>query len=359
MRVDLLRIRNLRNIEDAEIQPGKGMNLFFGKNGAGKTSVIEGIYLLGRGRTFRGVSAGPVIFEGRDSLEVFAKARKNGGESKSIGISQTRIDTTIRVDGENIRKLSELARGIPIQIITTQSHDLFDRGPGMRRRFMDWGLFHVEHLYQSWYSRYKRVLDQRNATLKQGRGNTAVWNDQLQENGLTVHGYRKRYVNELVPLFTRVLAEFFNIEDLSVEYYPGWPRDEDFGEALLSSYAQDVKRGHTGVGVHKADLRLRIGKNQINNIISRGQLKIVASSMLISQAILLTEKTGESPIILFDDISAELDKDNLHRLLGLLSRYRFQVFLNSTENILDNPITSTLGDSRMFHVEHGNLTLVK
>ena len=201
MKIELLRVKNLRNLEAVEICPGPGINLFFGRNGAGKTSVLEAIYLLGRGRTFRGVSGGPVISESRDSLEVFARAVEEEGKAKAIGLWKNKSETKIKLDGAYINKLSELARRVPLQIIATQSHDLLLKGPGMRRRFMDWGLFHVEHRYQTWYSRYKRILEQRNASLKQGKGETGVWDEQLQENGEKIHEFRDRYVSELIPLF--------------------------------------------------------------------------------------------------------------------------------------------------------------
>ncbi len=356
MKIDLLRVKNLRNLEDVEIYPGPRFNFFFGRNGAGKTSIMEAIYLLGRGRTYRGVSAGPVISEGRDAVEVFARAVREEGEARSIGVWKNKKETRIKLDGAYVNRLSELARRVPLQMIATQSHDLFLKGPGVRRRFLDWGLFHVEHNYQAWFSRYKRILEQRNALLKQGGGDTHIWDEQLKENGQRVHEIREQYIGELIPVFKGLVNSFFHREDLTVEYYPGWRVQDDYLRTLRASLSADLKKGFTGVGIHKADLRVKIGKEGAESIVSRGQQKILVSSLLVAQAILLKQKTGDTPVILFDDVSAELDKENLRRLLNLLFEQEFQVYLNSTENILEGTLPEIFSDSRMFHVEHGRVT---
>ena len=358
MKIELLRVKNLRNLEDVEIFPGPGINLFFGRNGAGKTSLLEAIYLLGRGRTYRGVSAGPMISEGRAALEVFARAVEDEGGSKAIGVWKNRSETKIKLEGAYINKLSELARRVPLQIITTQSHDLFLRGPGIRRRFLDWGLFHVEHQYQTCYSRYKRILDQRNASLRKGGGETIVWDEPLQQNGQKVHEFREHYITELIPLFKGIAERFFDIRGLGIDYYPGWPSHGDYLQTLRAGFARDLQRGFTTVGIHKADLKLTVGKHSADRVVSRGQQKILVSALLIAQAVLLKQKTGDAPLVLFDDISAELDRENIRRLLGLMHKQGFQVYANSTEKILDGKLPEIFGASRMFHVEHGKVSLI-
>ena len=358
MKIDILRVKNLRNLEDVEICPGPRINFFFGRNGAGKTSILEAIYLLGRGRTYRGLSAGPVISERQDAVEVFARAVREKGEARSIGVWKDKKETKIKLDGAYVNRLSELARRVPLQMIATQSHDLFLKGPGVRRRFLDWGLFHVEHTYQTWFLRYKRILEQRNALLKQGAGGTHIWDEQLKESGQKVHEIREQYIKELIPVFKGLVKRFFDRDDLIVEYYPGWRVQDDYLQTLRASLSGDLKRGFTSVGIHKADLRINLGKNAAATIVSRGQQKILVTSLLVAQSILVKQKTGHTPVVLFDDVSAELDKENLRRLLGLLFEHDFQVYLNSTENILEGKVPEIFSDSRVFHVEQGDVTPV-
>ncbi len=358
MKIDLLRARCLRNLNEFEIRPGPRMNIFFGRNGAGKTSVLEAIYLLGRGRTYRGPGTGPLIGEDCDSLEVFGRAKKEAGDAKAIGVWKNRKETRIKLNGAFIRKLSELARNLPLQMINTQSHDLFMRGPGIRRRFMDWGLFHVEHQYQQWFSRYRRLLDQRNASLKQGAKESAVWDEQLRENGEKIHEFREKYLAELVPILLETAGRFFDIGDLSVDYYPGWPVQNSYRGALSRSLSKDLQQGYTSVGIHKADLRLKLGNHSVEKILSRGQQKLLVSSLLLSQATLSKNSTGDAPLILFDDVSAELDKNNLDLLLDLIFEESFQVYVNFTEKLLGERLREMFPETRMFHVEHGAVSLI-
>ena len=139
-----LTITHLRNITDLSLQPSEGINLISGENGAGKTSVLEAIYLLTLGKSFRSRSLKSVIQFGQDQLQIIAKTYKN----MPVGLKfSTHQGLEIRLNSAPLKRKSELALQLPLQFIPANCHQFFEQGPRYRRQLLDWGLFHVEHLY--------------------------------------------------------------------------------------------------------------------------------------------------------------------------------------------------------------------
>ena len=355
-----LNISNLRNIGQAALSPHPRFNLIIGDNGSGKTSLLEAIYTLGRGRSFKTANSDKLIKKGTDGFTVSGRVTKHDREFR-LGIQRADRQTHIRLSGQNVRKASQLTEILPIQIIEPSLHAFFEQGPEVRRRFLEWGVFHVEPSYELAWREYKRVLQQRNAALKASwRGSSiAQWDALLIESARKITGFRQAYVDRITAFIT-AFGDQYDLDfmsDLQVEYYPGWKKGESLDSLLADSLKSDTERGYTQSGPHRADIRVRIGRDAGKDVLSRGQQKLFVSLLYLAQSMLLRDLTGKEVLILIDDLAAELDELSRQILAKVLSSSQSQVFITATS-------LSALGDSccdvphALFHVEHGRVEQV-
>jgi DNA replication and repair protein RecF len=350
-RLSLVRVHHLRNIEALEFAPGPGGNLIQGPNGAGKTSLLEAIYLLMRGHSFRERGVQPVIQRGKASLQVFGRAHR-GDRRLEIGVEKSSGETRVRRDGEGVRRLSEIAAEIPLLILTPESLGLLDGEPEQRRRFVDWGVFHVEHSYRESVERYQRALAQRNAALKLGhRAEVQAWEEDLALSGEAVEGLRAAYLD---PFFQRAASEIAGaLVDLrvSMQWLRGWGADEPLLVALQRNRDSDLERGFTQVGPHRADLRISASQGLARRALSRGQKKLLLVALLMAQAEVIQAIRGLTPILLLDDLSSELDDQSRQWVQARLGGFLGQWFLT----LLRQERCFASDSSKMFHVEQGSL----
>jgi DNA replication and repair protein RecF len=351
MTLGLIRIKNLRNIAEMEMEPAAGTNLVWGANGTGKTSILEAIYILGRGRSFRNRENAAIIRKGEESLELYGSISEPDGERLGIGIRKKKKSTEAKIDGERIKKISQLARTLPISILTPRSHEILERGSQYRRRYLDWGVFHVEHGYRDVSERYHRTLQQRNAALRNRGVDSAVWDRELAEMGKQLNDIRERYLDTLLPNILDVCSRFLPDAELKFEWRRGWKAGADLEKILKDARHGDETRGYTSTGPHRADLAIRINGEVAERVVSRGQQKMLMAAMKIAQARLTMNSTGKDTVMLVDDLPAELDSNNRERLLQELKESGLQIYVTGVEKGLFQ------GDlvERMFHVEHGRI----
>ena len=350
MTLKTVRIRNIRNIAEAELSPGPGINIIAGPNGSGKTSLLEAIFILGRGRSFRDNKARSIITKGAESLEVFGIS-EHDAISARLGIRKSKSDTLARLNGEKIRKLSILARELPLYVITPRSHEILESGSAHRRRFIEWGVFHVEHGYQSISMRYQRALAQRNAALKHQAGDHALWDRELDGLADVINGYRQSYLKALIEYFRVDLQALLPSVDVSIAWHKGWDSESGLIEALEKNRSSDLRRGFTQVGPHRADFSVQLEGTPAKNWASRGQQKLIITALFLAQARLIRDRIGRYPVLLIDDLAAELDTQRRELLLDRMTENGGQVFVTST----DAGIFCDVPNSDMFHVEHGVL----
>lgn len=349
MAFDLIRIQHLRNIREGELRPAKGLNLILGENGSGKSSLLEAVYMLGRGSSFRGRRVGDVITHGEKSLHLYATFIKSGMRLR-VGVKKSRKGGSIQLNGTTIARLSQLVREIPVQIITPRSHEILERGPELRRRLLDWGVFHVEHGYHDLNRRYQLALSQRNATLKQGGDDLSIWEREMDQAGTALDQMRKHYVSILVPVFQKELdALLQGTIDVDIHYRRGWSDDTTLRHALEKSRLLDRKRGFSTCGAHRADLVVKMDGHPVAAIASRGQQKMMICALMIAQGRLTSERSGVPPVVLIDDLAAELDLSNRQRVLHRLLGHGYQCLFTAT----DARTQEGQDVAAVFHVEQG------
>ncbi|MFT7300013.1 MAG: DNA replication and repair protein RecF [Porticoccus sp.] len=355
-----LDVHGLRNLRYIQLSLSPSANLFYGLNGSGKTSLLESLYLLGRGRSFRTRTLSPVINQGEDNCTVFGLLEKEGNEIP-LGVSRSRHgDFLFKVNGQLVTNSSGLAEAMPLLVLNSDSFHLLDGGPQFRRQFIDWGVFHVEHNYRDIWKRFRRALKQRNSLLRRDRMDDKlmeVWDAEFVSLAEQINHYRELYLADLIPRITEVLAELSPLKGFEFKHYAGWDNTKKLSDVLLADRQRDFQGNTTYHGPHRADLKVRFNKQPASGILSRGQIKILVTAMQVAQGFLYRERTGCQCMYLLDDLPSELDLEHRRKVGKLLYRLGAQVFITGVvRGDLRSSWPDEKKDVRMFHVEHGQIT---
>lgn len=356
----LLRLKaaNFRNIDHLDFNPGEQFNLFYGANGSGKTSILEIIYYLGLGRSFRSHLANRIIQYEATSFSVFAHVFDGAiGQQSSIGIEKGRTTKTrIKIGNDTTPTAAELVKILPLQLINPDSYLLLTSGPKHRRQFLDWGVFHVEPGFFPVWQRYQKALKQRNCVLQQQASiqQVSAWNNELVINAALLTEMRTKYIEKLIPIFDSVMSKFINLPNFTANYLPGWEIKQNLDEILIKNYSRDISLGYTQFGPHKADLALKVNGIAVEDILSRGEQKLLVIALKLAQGAVMRQLTQKNCIYLLDDLAAELDSNRRRSVVNVLKDLHSQVFITAVdkeilaENLSELPV-------KMFHVEQGKI----
>ncbi len=358
-----LRLTSFRNLTDKELVFGNQVNFIYGKNGSGKSSLLEAIYALNYGKTFRSSRLKHAIKKHSSQFTLFGQVLVNDlPKVHHIGLTKSNSGDSVVINNQKQANLSLFSQTHPVQIIEPGSFYLLEGGPEVRRKFLDWGVFHVEHKFLAAWRRYKKSLKQRNALLRRDKidgQEMEIWTQHFCNSATEVSGYRERYyalmeeqLNQMLP--ETPLSEF---NKFSVHYYPGWDKEKSLSSVLEEHFDRDKKYKYTHYGPQKADIRLRIGVDNVNHVLSRGQQKLLIALLKIIQTKVVHRVTSYQPTLLFDDIDSELDEDYLQAVINLAIRHNKQLFLTSTSLQVMNKLNCD-ADIKMFHVEHGLVNAV-
>jgi len=359
MQICRLDISQLRCLERIALSPVPGLNLLVGDNGAGKTSVLEAIHLMGYGRSFRGRVRDGLVRQGRGAIEIFLEWREaRPPRSRRAGLRHEGQSWEARLDGVSVNQLGDLCAAFAVVTFEPGSHVLVGGGSEPRRRQLDWGLFHVEQEFLNLWRRHARALKQRNALLKTGASDDQLdaWDRELVEAGEPLTRWRRDYLERLQPHLRATSDDLLPAGgEARLEFLPGWRQDElPLADALLLARVRDRASGFTSVGPHRADWRIVHADLPGRDGLSRGQAKLTALSLLLAQAELHAELRGEWPVVLLDDLASELDRGHQRRVLTRLAASGAQVFLTGTD--LPAGLDGFAGAPvAVFHVERGRL----
>jgi len=401
-----IQISNFRNIDDARVDNLSSVNVFVGDNGAGKTSFLEAIYTLGHGRSFRkqGGQKDSLVSFGSDRLVVFGERIAASGVTERMGLSRASAgDINIKINGEKVHRVSDAALRLPMIALNAETFELLVGGSSERRRYLDWAVFHVEQVFREASKKYLLALHQRNAMLraisrtekvshKQGALVGAVveqldvWTHELCEYGEIVSALRYAQFERLNQFFQEALCRL-GAEPLGVElrYRSGWAQGETLAGAIEKSAQNDMVRGFTHFGPHRADIQVVVGSDVrgqsrlARDVLSRGQLKLLVLAMKLAQIMFFRQSAEsrtarvnvsrdyvcETLTLILDDVAAELDQTRLDVLgdtLGcLVDRGGVQIFMSATSpDLIEGLIRRFPGaPAAMFHVEQGRLTRIE
>jgi DNA replication and repair protein RecF len=342
-----LHVENFRNLERVEIDAHARLNLFHGANGAGKTSLLEAVVVLSRGRSFRTTQAVELIGPFDSTFRIYALTEGPGDTSHRLGLERSGKRWRGRKDGMDLSQLSELTRALPLVLMEPDSHLLVSGPPEVRRRYLDWGMFHVEPGFLEAWRNFSRALKQRNAALrKQQKAMLDSLDSVLARHGERLSRYRQNHFESISANISKILAELDPaLSDISLDYQAGW-HGADYGATLRANRSRDLERGLTASGPHRADMVLSCGSSAARAVLSRGEQKLLAAALVLTQAEQLAG-VGEKPLILLDDLGSEFDGKHFESVLHRALACEAQVWVTGTR---DGGVGQPCA---RFHVEQG------
>ncbi|MDP5135839.1 DNA replication/repair protein RecF [Rheinheimera baltica] len=351
-----------RNLTAVSFNVHAQFNLIVGMNGSGKTSLLEAIYYLAHGRSFRTSRSQRLIQHNSDAFVIHAKVAVQQ-QIYSLGLQRDKQgELLLRLNGSNVNRLAEIASLLPVQLITPDSFRLFFGGPKERRQFFDMGLFHVEQSFFDYWLRFNKVLKQRNALLKTNRhydSQFEFWDQQFVELAFELQRLRYSYVAQLESAFRQLTTADDLMQSLNFQLQQGWPEkvttSEEFKQLLHQSFSHDSRMGFTQYGPQKADLRIKKDQWAAEEVLSRGQLKVLLFALKIAQNNVIRDNGQKQPLLLIDDLASELDQESTRQIFSYLRDINSQVFITAINADHVSPFIDA-GQLAMFHVEHGQLT---
>jgi len=354
MKIDRIQISNFRNIVDANLEFHPNVNWIVGANGSGKTSLLEAIYCLGSARSFRTSNYNQLVNFETSVMNLFAQISDEREVVIKLGVQIADKRKRIRVNNEDVKTASTLAEHLAIQVITPNQSKLIEEGPRLRRKFIDWGMFHVEHSFKSDWRRLLQSLKQRNAQLKLAHKyqDVAHWDLDFLDVSKKICLAREMYVGQLLETITSFTRQLDNFIQIEFELYNGWPKDKNLSDCIQNHFLLDRKKGLTQHGPHKADLRIKSEHTLFKDVASRGQIKLLSTILKIAQLEHLRDRVQQDGILMIDDLASEFDLENQRRVFNWAKATGAQLFITCTnEDTVHN--IDPCGESKMFHVEHG------
>jgi DNA replication and repair protein RecF len=352
MKIDLLRLRDLRCFEAAEFAPGPGVNWLVGPNGAGKTTLLEAAHILSHGRSFRGGTRSAPCRYGAQNYLIYAETC-NGGSVHKLGLARRGDRWEAHLNGADLSTLAPLFEVCPVVVFGPESPSLIT-GPGDERRsFLDWSVFHVEHRSLQVWRRWRRALRQRNALLRTHAEASAFgpWEHDLGRLAEEIHRMRGACLASLEPYVREEAAVLVpEFGSARFDYRPGWDETVPLADQLAAMRGKDRERGFTQRGAHRADWSLEFERVMRREHLSRGQAKAVALVCVLALVRWLKDRTAEYPLLCLDDLDSELDAEHAGKVIHWMTDKPLQAWITTT-SLPD----SGLSDARVFHVEHSGV----
>jgi DNA replication and repair protein RecF len=358
-----LIIQDLRNIESVSVELHSDLNFIIGDNGSGKSSLLEAIFYLGHGKSFRSSKVENLLQHNKNSFTVSARTNKDCQMGvRKIFHGQITANTEIRINGEKQTKFSVLAKNIAVQVITPESFIIFFGGPKQRRRFVDLGLFHVKPLFSDHWKEFSRILKQRNACLRSKASDSTLgyWTEVFIESSQIIANLRAEYVQEL----TKELSYWLKImlpsvsDEIVIQYLQGWNSKKSLFDVLQQYKDKELANGYCLFGAQKFDVRFLLNGASIDNQLSRGQQKLFLLALTFAQAKLIERVNLVKPILLIDDVGAELDIHSRTLLNNAIAEIECQVIITAIDKIAVEQLVPQKENYKMFHVKHGKLSVI-
>lgn len=359
MSISKLQIQRVRNISSINIEPSPAINIICGENGSGKTSILESINILGLTRSFRTNKAHHVVQNDQLASVVFGSIDPMmQGLKQSLGVERpAEGEARIRFEGSDIG-LSTLAELIPLQVINSDTFQLLEGSPAIRRQFLDWGVFHADKAFIQLWRGFRRVLKQRNTLLKCGKIDNQlrqVWDSEFIAFSDQLTRLRKEYLSLLKPEFDSVISQLLEGTKIELGFSYGWDKKRQLDEVLASNFERDLRQGFTGNGPQRADLRLKVDGHNAAERLSRGQKKLVVSALKLAQGVLFQRMNSRPCIYLIDDLPSELDQIHGELFCKVLEQSSNQCFITCVDDSALKTYWSPQTEIATFRIAEGSL----
>lgn len=354
MYIKNLNLQNFRNYDKEIIEFSPKMNIIYGHNGQGKTNIVEALYFFQSGKSFRCLKDREAVKFGEDYFKIHALFETNQGSSDALVFVQDK--KSVRLNGIQLEKLSELVGEYNMVIFTPDYLNLIKDGPGVRRQFIDSFISQIKPTYFKNLISYYRVLKQRNNVLKQKSKNMIstldIWDGKLASFGVKINQMRSSAIDKINETINIVGDGSFITEKIKLIYTPSVKGDfedkENFLHQLYSSRERDFEKGITLTGPHRDDFEIFMNDINIKKYGSQGQMRSCVLKLKLSECEIIKEKTGDTPILLLDDILSELDEERRKFFLENINDKQVIITCTEKENI-------NFDNCYVFRVENGKV----
>lgn len=357
-----LELINFRNYDYLKKEFGRNVNLIIGSNAQGKTNLLEGIYLTSIGRSFRTSRDSEMVKFGENQAKVKIHAEKEIMDTSIEVILKKDAKKSIKKDGVNVRKTSELLENILIVIFSPEDLKIVKDEPEKRRKFIDRELCQIQPLYYDSLSNYKKTLVQRNTYLKEENPDSSIldlWDVQLAKYGAKIIHIREKFIRKISGFSGKIHSSITNgKETLFLEYNPNVLYVEDekeqegyFYDEIKKAFKNDFRQRTTTRGPHKDDISFYANGINMRSFGSQGQQRTCALSLKLAELSLIREETGEDAILLLDDVMSELDVERQEYLIKTLKEN--QIFITTAD--IDRQLLSSFPEAEIIRVENGKI----
>lgn len=357
-----IELKNFRNYKEQAVTFHEKVNIITGKNAQGKTNLLESLYIMSLGKSFRTGRDGEMIGFGQEFCRAKSRTITEDGEIE-IEITISKEGKLVKIDGVKAKKTADLLEHVYMVAFSPDDLKIVKDEPEKRRKFMDRELCQLKPVYYTNLTRYKKLLANRNILLRQGNKNPdlfSVYDEELAQYGSKIMAERRTFSEKLNKISSDIHGRVTDgKEKLTVSYECEFKEfstmeelKEQFLQKLRSGLKKDLFRGTTGSGPHKDDLKLEIDGIDIRHYGSQGQQRTAALSLKLAEIYLIREETGEEAILLLDDVLSELDMERQTFLLNRLQNV--QIFITAAD--LSDTLFSNLPESYVFQVDQGSVT---
>lgn len=361
MYIKNISLKNFRNYDESYIEFDKNMNLIVGENAQGKTNLIEAIYMMSMGKSFRTSRDMEMVNFDSDFFRIKLEA-ENKEEEMKLEMIVSHQSKAVKINGINIKKASELLQYIYVVAFTPEDLKIVKEDPEKRRRFIDVEMCKIKPVYFTNISKYKKIMMQRNAMLKEGNIDIEmlkVWDYELVKYGCGIMKERDIFINKLKKISKKIHNNISNgKENIEIIYEPnvklaseGESQKELFLEKINRNRNGDIQKKTTSVGPHRDDLKIVVNGIDIRKYGSQGQQRTAALSLKLAEIEIMSDEIGEECILILDDVLSELDEERQRFLINSLSGV--QKFVTAAE--ISEKVEKSLPEGLKIYVKNGNL----
>ncbi len=354
-----ISVLNYKNFSEVTFELDSKINCFVGKNGIGKTNILDAVYHLANGKSYFNPLAVQNIKHDEDFFVVDGEFEKNGRQEHILCSVKKGQKKIMKRNGKIYEKFSDHIGFIPLVIISPADRDLIVEGSETRRKFIDSVISQLNSGYLQQLIQYQKIINQRNALLKYFALNhvfendtLTIYNEQLNALGQAIFEKRKQFLNDFIPIFNTYHQEITNSAETVQLVYQSDLFENDTLTLLEQNLSKDRALQYTSVGVHKDDLSFEIDHHPIKKFGSQGQQKSFLIALKLAQFDFVKKQSGEKPILLFDDIFDKLDEFRVSKIIEMVNNEEFgQLFISDTHpERTENIVKTTHQSYKIFNL---------
>jgi DNA replication and repair protein RecF len=354
-----ISVLNYKNFSDATFEFDHKINCFVGKNGIGKTNILDSIYHLANGKSYFNPLAVQNIKHGEEFFVIDGEFEINSRMEQIVCSLKKGQKKTLKRNSKPYEKFSDHIGFIPLVIISPADRDLIVEGSETRRKFIDSVISQLDNSYLQKLIQYQKVIIQRNALLKYfalnhvfEKDTLSIYNEQLISFGQTIFEKRKTFLTDFIPIFNKYHQEITNSAETVQLVYQSDLFEKDTFTLLEENLNKDRALQYTSVGVHKDDLSFEIDHYPIKKFGSQGQQKSFLIALKLAQFDFVKKRSGEKPILLFDDIFDKLDEFRVSKIIEMVNNEEFgQLFISDTHpERTENIVKTTHQSYKIFNL---------